>query len=319
MAFWTKRYNQLRAYLHRQTLPGFKGITIAVVLKYLWKEIQRDDIVTRSNSMAYCFFLSIFPGLLVLLTLLPYLPLDDLLITIRKGFIDFLPRDMANYMDNIIVEMTQTSRTGLLSLSIILALVFASNGVLSMVKGFHKSYEMTYKEQNTFQQRWRAFWLTMLLGLLFIGSLVMIIIGRPLLIKILAFSGVDEDNFHFFNFMRWLGVFVIYYISITITYTFGPAYRNKEKLFSPGATLATILSVISSFGFAIYVDNFSNYNQIYGSIGALMLILVWLQINSFIILLGYELNASIVINRDLFAYEKKKALEESNEALKSNS
>ena len=307
MAFWTNKLKKVKEYLHRQTLPGFKGIPIAVVLKYLWKEIMRDDIVTRSNSMAYCFFLSIFPGLLVMLTLLPYLHLENVVITVRKEFIDLLPRDMANYMDNIIVEMTQTSRPGLLSLSIILGLVFASNGVLSMVKGFHKSYEMTYKEQNTLQQRWRAFWLTILLGVLFIGSLLLIILGKPLLLKILSFTGVDSDNYHFFNFMRWLGVFVIYYISITITYTFGPAYRNKEKLFSPGATLATILSVISSFGFAIYVENFSNYNEIYGSIGALMLILVWLQINSFIILLGYELNASIVINRDIKAFELRQA------------
>lgn len=307
MAFWTSPLNKFKAYLNRQTLPGFKGITIAVVLKYLWKEIQRDDIVTRSNSMAYCFFLSIFPGLLVLLTLLPYLPLGDIVATFRKGYIDLLPRDMARYMDNVIVEMTQTSRTGLLSLSIILALIFASNGVLSMVKGFHKSYEMTYKVQNTFQQRWRAFWLTILLGVLFIGSLVTIILGKPIMLKVLSFTGISQDNYHFYNFVRWLGVFFIYYFSITITYTFGPAYRNKEKLFSPGATVSTILSVISSFGFAIYVENFSNYNEIYGSIGALMLILVWLQINSFIILLGYELNASIAINRDLLAFEAKKA------------
>jgi membrane protein len=305
MPFWTKRLNKIKAYLHRQTLPGFKGITIAVVLKYLWKEMLRDDIVTRSNSMAYCFFLSVFPGILVLLALLPILPIGDLISTFRKGYIDLLPREMANYIDNIIVEMTQTSRNGLLSVSLILALIFASSGVLSMLRGFHKSYEMTYRKQNSLQQRWRALWLTMLLGVLFVGSLAAIILGKPILQKLLYLSGISSDNYHFFNFLRWLGVFVLYYISITIIYTIGPAYKNKEKLFSPGATLATVLSVISSFAFAIYVENFSNYNQVYGSIGALMLILVWLQINSFIILLGYELNASIVINRDLLAHQER--------------
>ncbi len=305
MPFWTKRLNKIKAYLHRQTLPGFKGITIAVVLKYLWKEILRDDIVTRSNSMAYSFFLSVFPGILVLLALLPILPIGDLISTFRKGYIDLLPREMANYVDNIIVEMTQTNRNGLLSVSLLLALIFASSGVLSMVRGFHKSYEMTYRKQNSLQQRWRALWLTILLGILFVGSLAAIILGKPILQKILSFSGISSDNYHFFNFLRWVGVFIFYYISITIIYTIGPAYKNKEKLFSPGATLATILSVISSFAFSIYVENFSNYNQVYGSIGAIMLILIWLQINSFIILLGYELNASIVINRDLLAHEER--------------
>ena len=95
-----------------------------------------------------------------------------------------------------------------------------------------------------------------------------------------------------------------YYFCIAIIYRIGPAYKNKEKLFSPGAFLATILSLLSSLGFALYVENFSNYNEIYGSIGALMLILLWLQINSFIILLGYELNASIAINRDLLAFKE---------------
>jgi len=305
MSFWSRKYQAIRAYLYKQTLPGFKGIPIAVILKYLYKECLRDDIVTRANSMAYSFFLSIFPGLLVLLALLPYLPIEDLVNAFRKSYIDLLPTDMAVYLDNIIFEMTQTGQETLLSFSIVLSLIFASSGVLSMVKGFHKSYEMTYKPQNTFQQRWRAFLLTMLLGVLFIGSLILIILGKPIVNKILGAESASIEKLY--NWLRWLGVFVLYYISINIIYTIGPAYRNKEKFFSPGATLATILSVISSITFAIYVDNFSNYNQVYGSIGALILILLWLQINSLIILLGYELNASIAINRDLLAYEEKKA------------
>ncbi len=305
MPFWTRPYNKLRAFLYRQTLPGFKGIPIAVILKYLYKECLRDDIYTRANSMAYSFFLSIFPGLLVMLALLPYFPIEDMVTAFRKSYIDLLPKEMAAYMDNIIFEMTQTGKEGLLSFSIVLSLIFASSGVLSMVKGFHKSYEMTYKPQNTFQQRGRALLLTMLLGFLFIGSLAIIILGKPIIYKILAVGGISTGNYHFYNYLRWLGIFILYYFSINIIYSIGPAFRNKEKFFSPGSTLATVLSVISSITFAIYVENFSRYNQIYGSIGALILILLWLQINSLIILLGYELNASIAINRDLIAHEDK--------------
>lgn len=254
--------------------------------------------------MAYSFFLSIFPALLVFLALLPYLPVDNMVIAFRRAYVEILPKEMADYIDTIIFEMTQTSREGLLSLSIVLALIFASNGVLSMLRGFHKSYEMTYKKQNTFQQRWRALKLTLVLGIMFVGSLAAIILGRPALLKIVTFAGVNPDNYQFYNFLRWLGVFIFYYFCIAIIYRIGPAYKNKEKLFSPGALLATILSLLSSLGFALYVENFSDYNEIYGSIGALILILLWLQINSFIILLGYELNASIAINRDLLAYKE---------------
>ncbi len=303
MPFWTTKYNKLKAFLHRQTLPGFKGIPIATILKYLWKEIGRDDIFTRANSMAFSFFISIFPALLVFLALLPYLPIGNMVIAFRRGYVGLLPKEMADYIDAIIIEMTQTSREGLLSVSIILALIFASNGVLSMLKGFHKSYEMTYKKQNSLQQRWRALQLTMLLGVLFLGSLATIILGKPALLKAVSYAGVDNENYYFYNFVRWASIFIFYYICIAIIYNIGPAYKNKEKLFSPGALLATILSGFSSFGFSIYVENFSSYNEIYGSIGALILILLWLQINSFIILLGYELNASIAINRDLLAYK----------------
>lgn len=225
--------------------------------------------------------------------------------TLQRSYVDLLPKEMATYIDVIIVEMTQTTREGLLSLSLLLAIYFASNGVGTMLKGFHKSYEMTYKTENIFQRQWRALKLTLLLGILFIGSLVAIVLGRPIVLRLFGSTLLESPEFTIYNYLRWFAVFVFYYVSISIIYRLGPAFHNKLRLLTPGATLATILSVISSFGFAVYVDNFARYNQIYGSIGALILILLWLQINSFIILIGYELNASIAINRDLLAQEER--------------
>ncbi len=304
MEFPRKLLKKFRIFLHRQTLPGFNGIPIAVILKYVWKEILRDDIVTRSNSMAYSFFLSIFPGILVILALLPYLPIDNMIIAFQRNYIDLLPGEMASYLNNIIAEMTQSGKEGLLSLSLILAILFASNGVGSMIKGFHKSFEATYKKQNLLQREWRAIYLTMLLGFLLVGSLIVIVLGKPILLQWLSKTGLVGSGLGLFNYLRWLLVFVLYYFGISVIYRFGPAFKTKLRYFTPGATLATILSVISSLIFSLYVENFFRYNEIYGSIGALILILVWLQINSFIILLGYELNASIAINRDLLAQEE---------------
>ena len=298
-----RKQKQIKVFLHRQTLPGFNGIPIAIILQYVWKEILRDDIVTRSNSMAFSFFISIFPAMLVVLSLLPYFPMDDMVVTFQRSYVNLLPSKMSTYIDGIIIEMTQTSREGLLSLSLLLAIYFASNGVGTMLKGFHKSYEMTYKKQNIFQREWRALKLTFLLGFLFIGSLVAIVLGRPIVMQIFPDTLIGSSHYSIYNYLRWFAVFVFYYISISIIYRLGPAFHNKLRLLTPGATLATVLSVISTFTFAAYVENFAQYNQIYGSIGALILILLWLQINSFIILIGYELNASIAINRDLLAQD----------------
>ena len=287
--------------MYRQSLPGFDLIPVAIILKFVWKEILRDDIMTRSNSMAFSFFLSIFPSMLVVLTLIPYLPVEDLLLALERSYVDILPAKMATYIDNMIKEVSSTPQRGILGLSFLLAIYFASSGVGTMLKGFHKSFEMTYKKTNLLERQWKALKLTFILGLLLMGSTLAILIGKPLLVKILNTLHLSKAMVVYYPFIRWISTFILYYACIAIIYRVGPAFKNKLKWFTPGATLATILSVISSLTFAIYVDNFERYNEIYGSIGALILILLWLQINSFIILIGYELNASIAINRDLLA------------------
>ncbi len=301
MRYWKAKYHQFKDFLHRQSMPGFNLIPIAIILKFVWKEILRDDIMTRSNSMAFSFFLSIFPGILVILTLVPYLPVDNLVAALEHSYVDLLPSKMSAYIDSIINEISTTSQRGLLSLSLLLAIYFASSGVNTMIKGFHKSYEITYKKVNFLQRQLKALKLTILLGMLIMGSLLAIVIGKPLFLRILNGLHLNKTMLGYYNYLRWIAVFILYYICISIIYRVGPAFKNKLKWFTPGATLTTILSVISSVVFAIYVDNFARYNEIYGSIGALILILLWLQINSFIILIGYELNASIAINRDLLA------------------
>ena len=287
--------------MYRQSLPGFDLIPVAIILKFVWKEILRDDIMTRSNSMAFSFFLSIFPSMLVVLTLIPYLPVEDLLLALERSYVDILPAKMATYIDNMIKEVSSTPQRGILGLSFLLAIYFASSGVGTMLKGFHKSFEMTYKKTNLLERQWKALKLTFILGLLLMGSTLAILIGKPLLVKILNTLHLSKAMVVYYPYIRWISTFILYYACIAIIYRVGPAFKNKLKWFTPGATLATILSVISSLTFAIYVDNFERYNEIYGSIGALILILLWLQINSFIILIGYELNASIAINRDLLA------------------
>src|SRR5690606_5253601 len=244
MKWFRQQYRRIRAILHRQTLPGFNNIPIAVILKWVWKEILRDDIVTRSNSMAFSFFISIFPGILVLLSLLPYLPIGDLVTTFQHSYVDLLPGDMANYIDGLVNEMTRKPRQGLLGFSVFLAVFFASNGVSTMIKGFHKSYEVSYKKQNILQRYWRALKITLLLGLLFLGSLLAVVFGRPTILALFEKAAIHAADYTWFNNMRWLLVFVLYYLGISIIYRVGPALKNKLRLFTPGATLATILSVI---------------------------------------------------------------------------
>jgi membrane protein len=184
--------------------------------------------------------------MLVVLTLIPYLPVDDLLIALERSYVDILPAKMATYIDNMIKEVASTPQRGILGLSFLLAIYFASSGVGTMLKGFHKSFEMTYKKTNLLERQWKALKLTFILGLLLMGSTLAILVGKPLLVKILTTLHLSKAMVAYYPYIRWISTFILYYACIAIIYRVGPAFKNKLKWFTPGATLATILSVISS-------------------------------------------------------------------------
>ncbi|MDG2450101.1 MAG: YihY/virulence factor BrkB family protein, partial [Saprospiraceae bacterium] len=150
--------------------------------------------------------------------------------------------------------------------------------------------------RNYFHKRIIAIGLTLLVGILFILSVAFIILGKEILGPIFGDNALASIGF---NVLRWIILLISFYSVITLIYRYGTSLYRPLKLINPGAILATGLSIISSVLFSYFIDNFGRYNEIYGSIGALIVILLWLQINAFVLLVGFELNASIAVNRDL--------------------
>lgn len=301
------------AYARENSFIGFHGVPIYDVVVFVFKEIQRDDLFTRANSVAFSFFLSLFPSLLTLFTLLPFAL--DILAAIYPSLADFnqtldeeisrvMPGQAGDIVFGFVQEITNSPRLGLLSFGFILAVYFSSNGMLAMMQAFEKSYVKTFKRRNIIRKRVIAAGLTLLVGLFIVASTVFVILGDGIIAWIGSATGMGGFATFLVNLLRWLIMLLLYYATIGTLYRYGAATIKRFSYFSPGVTLATVLSLATSVAFSIYVDGFNRYDtyaKFYGSIATIIIIMLWLQLNALILLIGFELNAAIAVRRDLTA------------------
>lgn len=280
--------------------PGFENLSLYDTIVFLINESLLNDIAFRSSAIAYTFFISLFPSILVIFTLIPYLPIYEKIDSAVQIYLyDLLPGEAANIAYEFIQDIGTRERTGLLSLSFILALYFSSNGIMTMMQTFEKDYENTYRQRGVVKMRLIAIALTISFGFLLVASVFLIILGTAALDIIREYFQIGAAYAIGLRILQWFSIAAILYSAIAITYRYGSATYSRFRFFSPGSILATILCLLNSFGFALYIENFDSYNKLYGSIGTIIIFMIWLQMNVLWILIGYELNAGIAINRDL--------------------
>ncbi len=280
--------------------PGFQGVSLYDTAIFLLNESQRNDITFRSYAIAFTFFISLFPAILVLFTLIPYLPIYETVdATVETYLYELLPRETAEISFDFIHDIGTRERGGLLSLSFILAAYFSSNGIMAMMRTFEKNYEYTYRKRTVIKKRAIAIGLTLSFGFLLVASVLLITVGTRALDWIQRAYDLGGGYEFGLRALQWFAITSFLYSGIAITYRYGSATFERFRFFSPGATLATFLSILTSLGFALYIENFDSYNKLYGSIGTVIVFMLWLQLNILWILIGYELNAGIAVNRDL--------------------
>ncbi|MDB4728579.1 YihY/virulence factor BrkB family protein, partial [Saprospiraceae bacterium] len=281
------------------SLPGLFKVPIYDVAVFLYNETQRVTIVSRANSMAFSFFLSIFPAIIFLFSLATHFPIyesfqDELQTTLSK----ILPKDIVSQIDQAIAYTLQRD-TRILSLGFFLAIFFSSNGMLNLMDSFEKTHLDSFKKRNPFRKRLIAIVLTLQLGLLLVFSVILIILGNILIPWLVDFINLTEASSTLIKGFRWLVTLLLFYFGIAVIYRYGAAKIKRFGWFTPGTMLAALLSIISSLLFSLYVESFDTYNKLYGSIGTIIVFMLWIQINCFILLVGFELNASIAVNKDL--------------------
>lgn len=283
------------------------------VVVFVINEIRRFDLFTRANSIAYSFFLSLFPSLLTLFTLTPFLlgylsriipELSNFNSILQEELARIMPGQAGGIVFEFVTDVTTTPRVGLLSFGFVLAVYFSSNGMLAMMQSFEKTYPNTFKRRGEFKKRGIAILLTALIGTLVIASVIFIVVGGQLITWLTNFVHLTQLGTLSLNLIRWLAIIMVFYFGIAVLYRYGSATHKRFPVFSAGTTLATVLSILSSLAFSIYIDEFNKYDsyyKFYGSIGTIIIIMLWIQINSLVLLIGFELNAAIAINRDLKA------------------
>lgn len=292
------------------SLPGLNKIPLYNLIVFIDKELTEDALVTRANSMAFSLFLAVFPAIIALFTLIPYTPIYRFEIPSDSGqvetfeqvmvrtIMEAMPGEAGQLLISTITDILKTERGGLLSLGFFFAIWFASNGMVSMLRGLEKEHKLTFLRRSAWQKRMIALKLTFLLGFVLIGSVLFVILGNTILRLIFHF--IDAGWFtrlSLFAF-KWVVALTLFYTMFSTIYRYGASTRKKIHFFNPGALLATVLSILSSWGFSYYVDNFGSYNKVYGSIGTLIVLMIWIQLNCLILLIGFELNAGIAVLRD---------------------
>lgn len=278
-------------------LPGFSPLPLYTVATFFFKEIGKDELINKASSLSYNFMLAIFPAIIFLFTLIPYIPINDFQNQLLTLIALILPAEAYVAVRSTLVDIVSNQNSKLLSFGFLLAMVFSTNGVHTLMEAFNKS-SLISETRSWLKQRFVALYLTILISFALILGLIIMTIGEYIF-SVLKSELIFKDSFWIYviNIVRWFILIVIYFVTISLLYRYGPAHAKKWKFFSAGSWMATILAVLTFWGFSFYINNFGNYNKLYGSIGTLIVLMIWLYLNSLIILVGFELNASIDLSK----------------------
>lgn len=291
---WHRVTEKVKNYLRLVVLPGFGGMPLYDVLVFFLNSFTKGRLVDRAAAVAFNFFLALFPLILFFFTLIPYIPIPSLYEQVLGLLEEFLlPSGAFNFLVDTINGIMNQPHGGLLSLSVVLCLWFGSGGVSAIFNGFKNAY-LDYGSYGWVKQRLNSLILMIILGLLILVSIALITFGNiPL--GILERNQIVTHQFGLWslNIIRWLLSVFNLMLSMSLLYFFGNTSQKRFKLFTPGTLLSSGLFILATVGFNIYISNFSRYNALYGSIGTLIIFLMWLWIIAIVILTGNELNNSI--------------------------
>jgi membrane protein len=276
-------------------LPGFQGLPLYDVVVFFKSQVQKVGLNDRARSIAFSFLMAIPAATIFLCTLIPYLPvskkLTNQLLLLTK---EITPNQNTYTMiSNFLNDFLTKQRGGLLSIGLFVALYYASNAMMGLMRSFNKSLA-SHRPRNYLENRWIAIRLTFIMILLLIGCIVILVTQDELLKYVFRALHIHRSSMKgVFKTLRWVVIIPLFYFTIAFVYRHAPAIQKKWRLISPGTTLATILMILLTFIFSFWVNKFGTYNKVYGSIGTILILMIVIYFNAMILLIGFELNVSI--------------------------
>lgn len=275
-------------------VPGFQGLPLYDVVSFFFQQINKVGLNARAAAISFNILMAIPATCIFVFTLVPYLPIaKQFNIQLLKITKDLTPNQSTYlFIKDFLDDFFGKQRGGLLSFVILLVLFYSSNAMMGIIRAFDNS--ISEKKGWLFHKRWRAIKLTIAM-LCFITVTILLLIGHEQLTVVLKkiFHFTKKEKIWWWSSVRWITILTSIFYSIAFIYKFAPSINKRWKLFSPGAIFATVLLLITTLIFSYWVNNFANFNKVYGSIGTVLIIMNLIFFNSIVLLIGFELNVSI--------------------------
>jgi membrane protein len=325
MAFHTRIRKKLESTDAAQTfirgtksifIPGFRGFSLFEIWPLFIQQVRRTSLVERAAAISFNVFMAIPPTLIFAFTLIPYLPISDRFIAELFTLIrDVIPGEKNNsVIIDFLDDFLTRPRNELLSFGLLLAIIFSSNATMGVMRAFDKNYP-GFVKRNSLKKRTTALKLTLIIFVLFFLLLTALVAHSAVLKLIGIESELVRSMIH--NF-RWVIIFLLFFIIVSFIYRFAPAVTVRWPHFTPGSVFATLLIIIATLLVTYWVNNFSNYNKLYGSISAIFILMLLIYANSLAVLIGFELNVTISNLQRKTAHRKMKEGQKSDRRIKLN-
>jgi len=292
-------------FLKKLRLPGFEGLSTYDLLEMYVFGVLKGTLSTRASAIAFSLFMALFPLLIFMVTLIPflvsYVSIDhgDFDVQFQLFLESFLPSATGDYFGEVFQQIKDQKRGGLLSSAFLLSIFLIANGVNSIFGGFETSYHIELT-RNFFRQYLYALMVGLILAVLIILGFVAFIYFEFYILGYLSEFAARQGGYVLgegeligVQIAKVLFFIILSYFTTAILYYFGTREGKQARFFSIGALMTTVLFLVTSYLFGIYVEKFARYNELYGALGGLLILMVYIWLNSNILLLGFELNASL--------------------------
>ena len=278
----------------RIIIPGFDGLPLYDVAIFFIRGLIKRSITLRASAISFSMFMALFPTIIFFFTLIAYIPVANFQQVLLDNIINVFPNNTYEMVRVTLEDIVQRQRGDLLSIGFFLAMAFSTNGIMSLMSAFNSTYH-AIETRNIVWQYIISFFLVIVLAFMVIISVTLIIFGSQFLRFIV--SHITENTVVIYNLLyvvKWLLIVLSLFLAISFIFFMAPAKKARFRFVSAGSTLSTFLFILTSIGFNFYINHFSQYNKLYGSIGTLLIVMLWIYVNALVLLIGFELNASIL-------------------------
>ncbi|HUS85823.1 MAG TPA: YihY/virulence factor BrkB family protein [Bacteroidales bacterium] len=274
-------------------IPGFDKVPIYDVILFFGRGFRKGALVTRASSIAFNMLLALLPSSFFLFSLIPFIPIPNFQAELIDLFETIVPENAYVLLESTIVEVITQKRSLFPAVMLLASAIISTNGIHALIHAFIVS-DHEFETRNWVEQRRVSFSLLLIVMLLIAVSAILLIFGSVIVQKLVDMRVLQTSwVYYILLVLKWIIIVGLLFLIISFLYYLAPSRKAKFRFISAGSTLATVLFILTSLGFSAYVNNFGQYNKLYGSMGTILVILLWLYLNSITLLIGFELNASI--------------------------